>query len=581
MIFFFKETNRETSNNESLADDNTTLAVLEERSLRKVRNILNDFGDISGLRCNFDKSNVMLTSDPDPEDLILINNLGFTVTNSIKLLGVTIKSSLDNIDEIFTGIADKIVNAASFWDRFKLSLPGRISIAKTFLVSQLNYIGCFLSPSDEIIERIQVILDNFVKKNINISKKRISLPVEYSGLGMFNVRTYLQSQMCSWVARAYRLPIDNWQYDLKLSAPHHNIALLRPCDLNAELHPILYNIIWAYRDFYGNFTRCDNNYLKAFIFDNPAICHGPDYTGTLDRNFFGRQFYTENVGVIRKLTFSDCFVDLSFKTLAEFREMNLNLTPATWMRLRSALLHFRNSLTNRPNASNKCTEIENFLNRPVKGSKRFRNYFNRVLLGGEDLTTYRSVLTFADLTDVPVLPVSLLKNSLNIWNISFLGNNLREFIFKCRNNYLLVNARVAAFDNTVDLHCTFCRIRYRNPLPRETFTHLFFDCPTTNDIRISLLMQFFMFDLNPMEIKNFFWNGMVENHEKLQPILLLFWEIFRYHIFRCKLNRNVPNSNLIKNSIFFTLRTTLYNNSHSKALINGSPSLARWLPALG
>jgi hypothetical protein len=118
--------------------------------------------------------------------------------------------------------------------------------------------------------------------------------------------------------------------------------------------------------------------------------------------------------------------------------MNLNLTPATWMKLRSALLHFRNLLTYRQNVINKCTEIENFLNRPVKGSKRFRIYFNRVLLDGEDLTSYRSVLTFADLTQVPV---NLLKNSLNIWNISFLGNSLREFIFKCRNNYLPVNTR--------------------------------------------------------------------------------------------------------------------------------------------
>jgi hypothetical protein len=209
------------------------------------------------------------------------------------------------------------------------------------------------------------------------------------------------------------------------------------------------------------------------------------------RTFSAGSFTRKMPIVIRKLTFSDCFIDLSFKTLDEFREMNLNLTPVTWIRLRSALLHFRNLLTNRPNAINKCTEIEIFLNRPVKGSKRFRNYFNRELLDGEVLTAYRSVLTFAELTQVPVLTVSLLKNSLGVWNISFLGNSLREFFFKCRNNYLLVNTRVAAFDNTVDPHCTFCRIRNCNLLPRETFTHLFFDCPTTNDIRVPLIMQFF------------------------------------------------------------------------------------------
>jgi hypothetical protein len=52
--FFSKESNRETDKNESLADDNTTITLLEETSLLSVRNILNDFGKISGLKCNFD-----------------------------------------------------------------------------------------------------------------------------------------------------------------------------------------------------------------------------------------------------------------------------------------------------------------------------------------------------------------------------------------------------------------------------------------------------------------------------------------------------------------------------------------------
>jgi hypothetical protein len=81
----------------------------------------------------------------------------------LKLLGIEIVASLDNIDSIFAKIIVKITNLTAYWERFKLSLPGRITVAKTFLVSQLNYVGCFLTPSDNIIERIQVIIDNFVK----------------------------------------------------------------------------------------------------------------------------------------------------------------------------------------------------------------------------------------------------------------------------------------------------------------------------------------------------------------------------------------------------------------------------------
>jgi hypothetical protein len=41
--FFSQELCRETNKNESLADDNTTITLLEPDSLHKVKEILNDF----------------------------------------------------------------------------------------------------------------------------------------------------------------------------------------------------------------------------------------------------------------------------------------------------------------------------------------------------------------------------------------------------------------------------------------------------------------------------------------------------------------------------------------------------------
>jgi uncharacterized membrane protein len=74
--------------------------------------------------------------------------------------------TLDNIEQIFEKIKSKIINLVAFWERFRLTLPGRITIAKTFLISQLNYIGSFLKPSPQTLEQIQVIINNFVKKKL-------------------------------------------------------------------------------------------------------------------------------------------------------------------------------------------------------------------------------------------------------------------------------------------------------------------------------------------------------------------------------------------------------------------------------
>jgi hypothetical protein len=57
--FFACESNRETCKNESMADDNTTLALMTTGNLARLRTILDDFGDIGGLRCNYDKTCIL------------------------------------------------------------------------------------------------------------------------------------------------------------------------------------------------------------------------------------------------------------------------------------------------------------------------------------------------------------------------------------------------------------------------------------------------------------------------------------------------------------------------------------------
>jgi hypothetical protein len=58
----------------------------------------------------------------------------------------------------FLKCRDKIRNQISYWERFRLSLPGRLTIAKIFMISQLNYLGCFYAPNPDILNEIQIML---------------------------------------------------------------------------------------------------------------------------------------------------------------------------------------------------------------------------------------------------------------------------------------------------------------------------------------------------------------------------------------------------------------------------------------
>ncbi len=243
---FVCESGGETFKNESLADDNTTILLFNEENLINLRTILNDFGLISGLKCNFDKTMILpigknLSSTPE--------TAGFAVCDKIKLLGVEINSKLDNIDDLFLTIGEKILNLILFWSRFRLSLCGRIAIVKTLLIPQINYLGCFLTPSRAVLDGLQEMLNDFSLHGLKVSKDRLYLPPEKGGLGLIHLGTFLMAQKCSWIKRAHSSVIDNWRVTMRKLAPKDDVSLIRLCDVDRYRNPILFDIIEGYETF--------------------------------------------------------------------------------------------------------------------------------------------------------------------------------------------------------------------------------------------------------------------------------------------------------------------------------------------
>jgi hypothetical protein len=200
--------------------------------------------------------------------LLIIRDTGFKIVNNFKLLGANITANSEDLSENFEPVIQKIVSLIAYWSRFRLSLPGRITIAKTFLISQINYLGSVFLPREDQLQRMQTAINSFIRKNLRISDDRIYLPVENGGLGFFNIKHFLHAQMSTWVLKAKKWPIDNWRYDLHLLAPENNPLLLRCCDVPKQEYPVLHDIVAAYEQFYGNFSRAGNNYIDAQIFGN-------------------------------------------------------------------------------------------------------------------------------------------------------------------------------------------------------------------------------------------------------------------------------------------------------------------------
>ncbi len=122
---FRNESGRETDKAEAFADDTTGLTLLELDSLSKLKKALFDFGEMSGLKCNVEKTVLMQVGNLIPPSNEILA-LGFSHVESIRILGMDIDQNISNLDQNFSNILDKIRSSISYWKCYNLYHRERI-----------------------------------------------------------------------------------------------------------------------------------------------------------------------------------------------------------------------------------------------------------------------------------------------------------------------------------------------------------------------------------------------------------------------------------------------------------------------
>lgn len=138
---FKNELNRETDKTEGFVDDTSVIIKRTNEGIKCLKTILTEFSKVSGLNANLQKTQIMAIGDLT--NLEVLNNAGMTVVDEITLLGMKSDNKIEKLHDNFEVVLKKVLGIVYFWERFNLSLPGRILIAKTFLLSQINHIGAF------------------------------------------------------------------------------------------------------------------------------------------------------------------------------------------------------------------------------------------------------------------------------------------------------------------------------------------------------------------------------------------------------------------------------------------------------
>jgi hypothetical protein len=108
---------------------------------------------------------------------------------------------------------------------------------------------------------------------------------------------------------------------------------------------------------------------------------------------------------------------------------------------------------------------------------------------------------------------------------------------KYYNNILGLANRIAHFVPNTDTSCTFCLLSQVRPVPEESFSHVFFDCPHSSRIVELFFARYITIEFNREQ----YFTGLVEpDNERINRPFAICMDVLRYNIWQCKLNKKLP-----------------------------------------
>jgi exonuclease III len=588
-----------TEKTDAFADDTNVLTKQKVSNFERIKLILAEFSMISGLKCNLEKTFVLLIGPVDESVAEKIKDLGFTVVDSIKCLGVTHRNVRNSLSTNFDGTITKMKKIAGDWGRFRLSLIGRISIAKTFLVSQVTYLGEIVTPGQHQLEEMQGIVDNFVLRGTPWSKNKLYLKPREGGLGLINLSSFLVALKSSWFKRIFRFGyVDTWRARLMMHS-QFDINCFREGCWNAE-STIETNLGSAFWSFLLKFWSTGNNIRHSPVFLNPLVSIGPTNTGVfnpemLGINVLGAENFRNNRKKILTFVISDFFNDGQFRDYNAINDLlGFRINFAKYFLLRNAInfaVRKFSSGTNTP------IKLNNILS-GRSGSRRLRSYLDSA---GDNHLGMNVIQNFAEIVGVALPSNIICESSLCLWKIHYLPLEIRLFAMQWYRNSLPVMARMGNRyrNENLDQRCRLCKIGMSGAffgagagagsgagtgtgitsvIARETFKHYFWECEFSNKL-LCKFFELYYINVDAADYINlFYWASTDLTEQKLSDRIVML--LLAYEIWSARTKKIIPSITTVDRNMYFNARKIFdgYRKQFIVILLNSNSWFRKWWP---
>ena len=179
--------------------DDTTAILKNEKSVSSFINQVVNFGKVSGLQMNREKTKgIWLGEHPTFK---LPNNIKWSNT-PVKVLGVFIGWNIQEANkECITTKIDKLRKILHSWQHRKLTLNGKVLIIKSLAISQIIYLANLLPFPDEYIKQIEMLIYEFLWNGKTHKVKRAVMIQDYDrgGHKMIDLALMIQTQKLKWI----------------------------------------------------------------------------------------------------------------------------------------------------------------------------------------------------------------------------------------------------------------------------------------------------------------------------------------------------------------------------------------------
>jgi len=513
----------------SLYADDISLFLKDINSLKEVKKALKLFQDMSGLKYNVDKTEVLpLGKTEIPNEM-----LGLTwKENTIKVLGIIFNRTEIVDKETYSIALNKLKSKLNMWKMRKLSLIGKIQIIKTFGVSQILYITNMVGCSEKFLGDVKSYIYDFLWNGKDKVKRSVMI-ANYSegGLKMVDISSVIRTQKIIWIKRYFENYIHPWKEYLKhlIGKLGGNFVLFGGVEIKNVNTPLFYlrciNETNRYID--GNMDNFPHTVYHQSVWHNKAIA-------IKKKSLFSKELSGHGIKQIK-----DCFN--SRGVIKEWNEIH-GAPSALFLQWYSCVASLKKAdIRQCPDINNLCNNeciIDKIL---ALNHKKIYNYFVNDVISERPSNELKLIqqYSFENIEYVYTLPFNVCIDS-----------RLRAFQFRCIKDIVYLNERLLKMNLVDDDLCSLCM------LAKETPVHFFVKCTYAMDLMKRIIDHFRVFrkyNVLELSVKDILYGVLIEDisdpQVKLMNHIII---LYKKYLYNCRMFNSKPCFNEFISNVNYT-----------------------------